>query len=100
MNRPTRVPASITVRMNSASNMMAKWYQNARMRAAAAERVREDVRHAERERRRAAGAVKQALLADVAGPACAISCGGHRYIPSFVMVAGGRGGSRTDDSGR
>src|ERR1019366_8771493 len=27
MNRPTRVPASISVRMNRASNMMAKWYQ-------------------------------------------------------------------------
>ncbi len=29
MNRPTRVPVSIVVRMNSASNMMAKWYQSA-----------------------------------------------------------------------
>ena len=29
MNRPTRVPASSVVRMNSASNMMAKWYQSA-----------------------------------------------------------------------
>src|SRR5215217_6034610 len=29
MNRPTRVPASTVVRMNRASNMMAKWYQNA-----------------------------------------------------------------------
>ena len=29
MNRATRVPASMVVRMNSASNMMAKWYQNA-----------------------------------------------------------------------
>ena len=29
MKRPTRVPASIVVRMNSASNRMAKWYQNA-----------------------------------------------------------------------
>src|SRR5262249_17316014 len=27
MKRPTRVPASRTVRMNSASNMIAKWYQ-------------------------------------------------------------------------
>ena len=27
--RPTRVPASIVVRMNSASNMIAKWYQYA-----------------------------------------------------------------------
>ena len=29
MKRPTRVPASTVVRMNSASNRMAKWYQNA-----------------------------------------------------------------------
>jgi hypothetical protein len=29
MNRPTRVPASTAVRMNSASNMIAKWYQKA-----------------------------------------------------------------------
>src|SRR5215208_3500964 len=29
MNRPTRVPASTVVSMNRASNMMAKWYQNA-----------------------------------------------------------------------
>ena len=28
MNRATRVPASTVVRMNSASNMIAKWYQN------------------------------------------------------------------------
>src|SRR5258707_6518934 len=27
MKRATRVPVSIVVRMNSASNMMAKWYQ-------------------------------------------------------------------------
>ena len=27
MNRATRVPASTAVRMNSASNMIAKWYQ-------------------------------------------------------------------------
>ena len=26
-NRPMRVPESIVVRMNTASNMMAKWYQ-------------------------------------------------------------------------
>src|SRR6185436_10699153 len=26
-NRPTRVPVSIVVRMNNASNMIAKWYQ-------------------------------------------------------------------------
>ena len=29
MKRPARVPASTAVRMNSASNRMAKWYQNA-----------------------------------------------------------------------
>src|SRR5450756_2666613 len=29
MKRPTRVPASTAVRMKSASNMIAKWYQNA-----------------------------------------------------------------------
>ena len=29
MNRPTRVPASTVVRMKRASNMIAKWYQNA-----------------------------------------------------------------------
>ena len=29
MNRATLVPASTVVRMNSASNMIAKWYQNA-----------------------------------------------------------------------
>src|SRR5688572_16913767 len=29
MNRPTRVPASTVVSMNRASNIMAKWYQNA-----------------------------------------------------------------------
>ena len=30
MKRPTRVPASTVVRMNRASNMIAKWYQKAR----------------------------------------------------------------------
>ena len=29
MKRPTRVPASSVVRMNSTSNMMAKWYHSA-----------------------------------------------------------------------
>ncbi len=32
MNRPTRVPASTVVRMNNASNMIAKWYQKAARR--------------------------------------------------------------------
>ncbi len=31
MKRPARVPASTAVRMNSASNRIAKWYQNAIM---------------------------------------------------------------------
>ena len=31
MKRPARVPASTAVRMNSASNRMAKWYQKAIM---------------------------------------------------------------------
>ena len=31
MKRPTRVPASMMVRMKSASNMIAKWYQNPRI---------------------------------------------------------------------
>ena len=69
MNRPTRVPASMIVRMNSASNMIAKWYQKPEHRVAAAAR-REDVRHAERERGRAAGAVEQRLLADLLGQRC------------------------------
>ena len=29
MNRPTRVPASSVVKMNTASNMIAKWYHTA-----------------------------------------------------------------------
>ena len=33
MNLPTRVPASSVVRMKSASNMMAKWYQSPSMLA-------------------------------------------------------------------
>ena len=36
MNRPTRVPASTVVRMNRASNMIAKWYQKARRPSAIA----------------------------------------------------------------
>ena len=63
MKRPTRVPASSVVRMKSASNMIAKWYQSASARAA--ERAGEDVRHADREARRAAGAREQRLLADL-----------------------------------
>ena len=55
MNRATRVPASTVVRMNSASNMIAKWYQNA-LRPVAAEDLVQHLGHAERQRRRAAGA--------------------------------------------
>ena len=55
MKRPTRVPASTAVRMNSASNRMAKWYQNAII-ALPPRTVDEDVRHADGKRRRAAGA--------------------------------------------
>ena len=64
MNRPTRVPASSVVRMNSASNMIAKWYQSA-IAAAAAEHAGEELRHADREARRAAGAREQRRLADL-----------------------------------
>ena len=62
MKRPTRVPASSVVRMKSASNMIAKWYQSA-FSARAAERAREDLGHADGEARRAAGAREQRVLA-------------------------------------
>ena len=48
MKRPTRVPASMMVRMKRASNMIAKWYQMA-MTCAAAQNVGEDLRHADGE---------------------------------------------------
>ena len=53
MNRATRVPASTVVRMNSASNMIAKWYQNALSRAA--EDLLQHVGHTHRQRGGAAG---------------------------------------------
>ena len=66
MKRPTRVPASTAVRMNSASNRIAKWYQNASI-ALPPTACAEDLRHADRQRRRAAGARQDAGLADVLG---------------------------------
>ena len=65
-----RVPVSIVVRMNSASNMIAKWYQYfhiacERRLAAAPEALRgavEDVRHADGQRHRPAGAAAQGFL--------------------------------------
>ena len=55
MKRQTRVPASTVVRMNSASNRMAKWYQMpiSSLPPKMPDRM---LRHADRERRRAAGA--------------------------------------------
>ena len=66
MNRATRVPASTVVRMNSASNMIAKWYQNA-LRPVAAEHLVQHLGHADRQRRCAAGARDDRLLADALG---------------------------------
>ena len=65
MKRPTRVPASTVVRMNRASNMIAKWYQNA-LRASPPN-AREDGRHADGQGGRAAGAGDQGLLLDLLG---------------------------------
>ena len=66
MKRPTRVPASTVVRMNRASNMIAKWYQKA-LSAAAAEDAGEDLRHADGQGGRAAGAGDERLLLDRVG---------------------------------
>ena len=63
MNRPTRVPASSVVRINNASNMIAKWYHNSI--TAGAERPRKDLRHPHRQRRGPARPRKQGRLADV-----------------------------------
>ena len=51
MNRPTRVPASTVVKMNNASNMMAKWYQNASSAAPSADDGGEDLAYPNRQRR-------------------------------------------------
>ena len=71
-NRAIRVPVSIVVRMNRASNMIAKWYQYlitlSRFTAPPATRSAawlKDLRHAHRQRHRAAGAAAQALAADL-----------------------------------
>ena len=64
MKRPTRVPASTVVRMNSASNRIAKWYQMP-ARALPPRKPDRMLRHADRERRRAAGARQDRGLADL-----------------------------------
>ena len=66
MKRPARVPASTAVRMNSASNRIAKWYQKAIM-VLPPTTLGEDVGHADRQGRCAAGARDDGVLADVAG---------------------------------
>ena len=65
-----RVPASIVVRMNSASNMIAKWYQYFQTTRASpgsgeesARRLVEDIGHADGQRHRAAGAAAEDFLA-------------------------------------
>ena len=63
-----RVPVSMVVRMNSASNMIAKWYQyfiSQSTAARAMRRVGEDERHADGQRHRAAGPAAQRLAADL-----------------------------------
>ena len=80
MKRPTRVPASRTVRMKSASNMIAKWYQSAEQ-ALAADRAAEDLGHADGEGRRAAGAVQERLLADLLARGASIVAGVERRSP-------------------
>ena len=63
MKRATLVPASTAVRMNSASNMIAKWYQNA-LRPAPPKTRLQHLGHADRQRRCAAGARHDRLFAD------------------------------------
>ena len=65
MKRATRVPASSVLRMNSASNMIAKWYHSA-ITASPPSELRENMRHPDRQRGRAAGARIQRRLADAA----------------------------------
>ena len=60
MKRATRVPASTAVRMNSASNMMAKWYQKPIM-AGPAEPLLHDVGDAHGQGGGAAGARDDAI---------------------------------------
>ena len=109
MKRPTRVPASSVVRMNSASNMIAKWYQSA-IAVGPAEHVREHVRHADRETRRAAGAREQRRLADVAARAARMLGRVRARSPSceslppplaaVVPMSAGRRVDREVDAGR
>ena len=101
MKRPTRVPASSVVRMNSASNMIAKWYQSARPRAA--EHAAEDARHADGEARRAAGA-RRAASPRPSAAASASSCSGVQRrsptarspAPRSAAVAPSVGGADVD----
>ena len=81
--------------MNSASNMIAKWYQKP-MNAIDAADLREDVRHAEGERRRAAGACHQRLLADLLGQR--IHLGDRDRIPPAGDGRDGRLRGRADDA--
>ena len=74
MKRPTRVPASTAVRMNSASNRIAKWYQNASI-ALPPSACAEDLRHADGERRRAAGARQDAWSRRCPSPSASIISG-------------------------
>ena len=64
-----RVPVSMVVRMNSASNMMAKWYQYFSSQSPVTPTQRnasvEDERHADRQRDRPAGPAAQRLAADL-----------------------------------
>ena len=64
MNRATLVPASTVVRMNSASNMIAKWYQNAFSPTPPSD-LAEHLGHPERQGRRAAGAGDDRHLTDI-----------------------------------
>ena len=98
MKRPTRVPASSMVRMKSASNMIAKWYQMPSRRSPPM-RAAEDVRHADGERGRAAGAVEQRLLADAAAASASIVAGSSGK-PQPEIVAAACSAVAPDDPGR
>ena len=90
MKRPTRVPASSVVRMKSASNMIAKWYQSAS--AVAAERAREDAapcRPRGSARRRCA---RTACCSPISCASVAI-CSGVTAKPQLEMVAVAAAGS-------
>ena len=78
-----RVPVSIVVRMNSASNMIAKWYQYF-IRSAHARQAGEDLRHADRQRDRAARASGQRLAA----PPLRARAASTTVMPSVANTAG------------